>query len=390
MPHRRNDAGGAGFTLIEVVLAIALASVVMYLLTTAIELYMVRVDASRTRVESAQVARVLLNQIADDLKAARMPLPASSGAGASSGGSSAGGSSGAGGSAAGSDPTGGAGGGAAGGAGNTGAMGADSGATGGSAATGSASGALASSSGVSGTELELRIQRAAPSSWDRTTLSEESLLQNDASHSGITVRYFMHDGRQVLPHDFAELGVEAEPSRGVSGLYRETAATATLLDAEAASVTSGGSASTASQGLSNTSELELLAPEVIELTFAYFDGETMLEEWDATTQTGQPLGVEIRLKVLQLSYEEAAQRNAERSSQTTSVREEDVVEYRRFVYLPVLRSPRVGVQHLLLPQGGQGSGRGVGGSGGPGGEAGDDSAGGGGGPGGNPNQFGGS
>ena len=43
----------AGFTLLEVVLAIGLAGVVLALLTTAIDLYLVRVDVNRTRVESA-------------------------------------------------------------------------------------------------------------------------------------------------------------------------------------------------------------------------------------------------------------------------------------------------------------------------------------------------
>ena len=42
------------FTLMEVVLALALTSVVMYLLMTAVELFMVRVDSSRGRVESAE------------------------------------------------------------------------------------------------------------------------------------------------------------------------------------------------------------------------------------------------------------------------------------------------------------------------------------------------
>ncbi|HYO25116.1 MAG TPA: prepilin-type N-terminal cleavage/methylation domain-containing protein, partial [Lacipirellulaceae bacterium] len=56
--HRR------AFTLFEVVLAIALSAVVVYLLTTATELYMVNIDATRNRVETAQLARTLLDQIA--------------------------------------------------------------------------------------------------------------------------------------------------------------------------------------------------------------------------------------------------------------------------------------------------------------------------------------
>ena len=63
------------FTLMEIVLAIALTSVVMYLLMTAVELYMIRVDSSRGRVESAQLARTILDQMAADLAALRVLPP---------------------------------------------------------------------------------------------------------------------------------------------------------------------------------------------------------------------------------------------------------------------------------------------------------------------------
>ncbi|MCC6494609.1 MAG: prepilin-type N-terminal cleavage/methylation domain-containing protein, partial [Pirellulales bacterium] len=66
------------FTLIEVVLAVALSTVVIYLLTTAVQLYLLRVDSGRSRVESAQLARTLLDRIAADLAATRITaqLPA--------------------------------------------------------------------------------------------------------------------------------------------------------------------------------------------------------------------------------------------------------------------------------------------------------------------------
>ena len=65
-----------GFTLIEVVLAIGLTAMVVYLLSTATELYLANVDASRTRVETAQLARTLLDQIAGDLANVRVSPPA--------------------------------------------------------------------------------------------------------------------------------------------------------------------------------------------------------------------------------------------------------------------------------------------------------------------------
>src|SRR5438552_2139751 len=49
-----------GFTLFELILAIGLSSALLALIGTAINLYLVRVDASRSRVEEAQLARTVL------------------------------------------------------------------------------------------------------------------------------------------------------------------------------------------------------------------------------------------------------------------------------------------------------------------------------------------
>ena len=72
-----------GFTLLEIVLAIGLSGAVIGLLTTAIDQYLVRVDASRSQVESAQLARTLLSLIADDIREGRYAGPASTGSASS-------------------------------------------------------------------------------------------------------------------------------------------------------------------------------------------------------------------------------------------------------------------------------------------------------------------
>src|SRR5688500_5026094 len=84
----------SAFTLMEIVLAIGLTSVVMYLLMTAIELYMIRVDSSRSRVESAQLARTILDQMAADITATRLYAPQSPGTGGGGGFSVGGGNGG--------------------------------------------------------------------------------------------------------------------------------------------------------------------------------------------------------------------------------------------------------------------------------------------------------
>ena len=57
------------FTLFELILAIALSATLLVLIGTAINLYLLRVDASRTEVEQSQLARNVLAMIAADIRA---------------------------------------------------------------------------------------------------------------------------------------------------------------------------------------------------------------------------------------------------------------------------------------------------------------------------------
>ncbi|MEX0643313.1 MAG: hypothetical protein WD468_11460, partial [Pirellulales bacterium] len=141
------------FTLFELILAIALSVALLALIGTAINLYLIQVDAGRSRIEEAQLARSVLAMIADDIRATSVykpqdtsgvaglvaasaefdvdsldaPIPGSSG-GNSSGGSTTGGLS-----------TGGSGSGAS---------------AGGLSGGGSASGSTPGSAGANGTEAE--------------------------------------------------------------------------------------------------------------------------------------------------------------------------------------------------------------------------------------------
>ncbi len=57
-----------GFTLLEVMLALALSSLVLIAVTIAIDVNLRLLDSGRTHVEEAQLARALLRRIADDLR----------------------------------------------------------------------------------------------------------------------------------------------------------------------------------------------------------------------------------------------------------------------------------------------------------------------------------
>ncbi|MEM6328750.1 MAG: type II secretion system protein, partial [Planctomycetota bacterium] len=64
------NATRGGFTLLEVILAIALSATLMVLLGGAIGLYIVRLESSRESVEQSQLARGVLRMVADDLRSA--------------------------------------------------------------------------------------------------------------------------------------------------------------------------------------------------------------------------------------------------------------------------------------------------------------------------------
>ena len=272
----------SGFTLLEVVLAIGLAGAVLGLLTTAIDFYLVRVDASRTQVESAQLARTLLNKIANDLRASRYYAPSSS-------------------------------------------LGTDD---------ESSSEVLEDTSitqGIFGTATELRIDRSAVWQWERQHLLADttnplSTPEVDESLMPQTVRYSLEDGKELLANKLAAAGVGDRPlSPSYAGLYYEQTSTASWL-ADIATTESS------EKSLENA---ELIAPEVVDIEFAYFDGEQLLEEWDSGLEEKLPSAVEIRLTLLEEPFEQANKRTADDREELRRSKE-NLVEYRLLVRLPRL------------------------------------------------------
>jgi len=339
------------FTLMEIVLAIALTSVVMYLLITAIELYMIRVDSSRSRVESAQLARTLLDKMAGDLAATRLyatPTRGGPGGGAGSGGSE-GGSPSAGGSGDNS---------AGGGASNGGGMFSGTSSAGGSANSstgGSGSSSAASMStptdvqGLFGTADELRIDRAAYPNWQRSARPVAPEEPATTADMPVSVRYYFVDGDQVTSQRLAAQGVSEEPTAATStGLYREIIPTAALAD---------DADPLASPAQRDNARVELLAPEIVKMELAYYDGTDLVETWDSFQEAGLPAGVEIRLTIYEPSFESSADDRAARTRLTGQrYKANELVEYRRFVRLPKA-SPSQPAE-ALLPLGGGNSDRG--------------------------------
>jgi len=279
-----------GFTLLEIVLAMGLTVVVLALLTTAINSYLLRVDASRSRVESAQLARSLLNQIARDLRAARYESPPAADSGSANPGPS------------------------------TSSTPSDSSApeTTSAPESSTVSDNGSTVSGIYGTATELRIDRAAPWRWER--LSRESAPPDAATSAEMpqTVRYFLNDGSTLLSTELAATGIGEQSPQGYAGLCRQQLATAAWIQRHGTSIST-----------SNQDDVELLAPEVMEIEFAYFDGQQLVDAWDSAESNGLPRAVEIRLKIVEEPFEFTANH---RNTRQRSL--DKAVEYRLLVHIP--------------------------------------------------------
>jgi prepilin-type N-terminal cleavage/methylation domain-containing protein len=285
-----NHGGRNGFTLFELILAIALSATLLALIGTAINLYLLRVDASRTRVEEAQLARSILALIAADLRATTVYRPQETGSATqsvsfrggsdnnSSGGGSQGGSTGV--------PTGGSVGSSSTGSGSLG--GSDAASLGGVSA---GSSVLAMQPGVNGNLYELildvtRLPRldelftAVPAAGTTPATPVAAARPSDAK----TVRYFMRQAAAVDPSDPATTVLDPNAQLRVGGLVRQTLDQAVR---------------TAAETTGNTALLEggqvLVAPEVAHVEFRYFDGAAAVEEWNMQQQGGLPPAVEVRL-----------------------------------------------------------------------------------------------
>ena len=355
--------GSRAFTLMEIVLAIALTSVVMYLLMTAIELYMIRVDSSRGRVESAQLARTILDQMAADLAAMRLDPPAAAASGGAGGGQPSGGQQAGGGQSGGGNQTGqsqstGPGQqGAGGGYGGTGGSGSNTGGASGNAGSTAGSALVpATTHGIFGTVEELRIDRAAPPNWARASREVDPTEPAGAIDLPRTVRYYyLNEGTAQSAQEFAQQGVdvEEETAASVSGLYRELIPTAALSD---------DADPLASPASRDGARIELLAPEVVKLELHYFDGEQLVDEWDVVEDGGLPAGVEILLTIHEPDYGPSDEADQKRSLTGPQYKEKDLVVYRRFVRLPKVSPPQPAT--ALLPAAQQSGGGGQPGQGG--------------------------
>jgi hypothetical protein len=288
------------FTLFELILAIALSATLLALIGTAVNLYLVRMDTGRTRVEEAQLARSILSTIAADVRATTVyqtqdtssvaQLAMASAAFDPDSINEAGVFAG---SALGQPGT----------TGSTGTTGTANILSGAAASSSSASGlssdgtqssTTTTSPGLNGLGSELLLDVArlprldelfptVPQQSSSTTNTSVAATQQRPSDLK-SVRYFIRQGTAIDPSDPAATMLSPEAQLGVGGLVRQTIDRAIRQMAEQAG----------NSQLLNSGQV-LLAPEVTQIQFIYFDGTTAVDSWDMQERTAMPTAIDVRI-----------------------------------------------------------------------------------------------
>jgi prepilin-type N-terminal cleavage/methylation domain-containing protein len=261
-----------GFTLLEVLLASAIAVLLMAALYVAVDMQLRQVQASRQLMERSTLARNVLNRIARDIRGSLAPtLPAASGAAAA--GSSSGSSGTGSGSSTGSGGT------------PTGSGSSSSSSTSGSSSSSSSSSssnAVTVNVGVQGSTSLLVLSTSRLPPWAGRTSEQVTANQSNPS----TDPSMASDLRYVI-YWLASGGDSGQ------GLARE----------EISAVTASDALSSLPPGIPNESSY-IIAEQVKSLTFSYFDGQNWQDSWDGTvlgpdgaTPIGPPCAIAITLGI---------------------------------------------------------------------------------------------
>jgi prepilin-type N-terminal cleavage/methylation domain-containing protein len=321
--RRRRQA----FTLLEVILALALSAVVIYLIAGALDFHLRQLTIRKSRIEEAQLARAVLRRIADDLRAVVVDRPIdfsavaqlASSAGRSGGNSQPGDDN----------------------------AGDDADDTSSAALDIIDSTLLPATPGVYGNAYELQVDISRIPRYEEYAIVEQANdLQALRLLSDVkTVSYFLVGQSGI--------GATSQVSAGVGMSTANYASTAGAADYAMLGLPPGQplqglgrrvvDRAATRYALNNADfsfldqQTELFAPEVVFLQFRYFDGLQWVYEWDSEQLGGIPLAVEI-VVVLQprddsLPENRASLRSTSSSSDTLWQFDPNHV-YRLVVHLP--------------------------------------------------------
>ena len=262
-----------GFTLFEVLAALGLSAMVMMMVASALQLHLRMTDTRRDNVENAQLARAILRHFTNDLRAAvyvdAETIEAAQVATDSSlDDEAAGVGDGETGSAALSDDA---------------------------AATGQIDPSTLAVPGLYGDleQIQFDISRTTDA-WATAPTDDTAVVAADLAPkprgSLQTVAYYLNAAQTstATPSYPAVSSTGQSTTAGAAtdggGLFRQ------VVDQPIASwaIESGGQADLGFYA-------ELLAPEVISITFRYFDGTQWVESWDSYQQGGLPVAIEVTI-----------------------------------------------------------------------------------------------
>jgi prepilin-type N-terminal cleavage/methylation domain-containing protein len=253
-----------GFTLLEVVLATAIGLLLLTALYSAMTVQLHLAQAARTRVAESTLVRSIQARISNDVVANIGPIIPSSSAGGRGGGAGAGGASGA----------------------------AAAGAAGASSPSGAAAGGTSGTAGSG----------AATSSPAANSILFNLGVQGDQTH---VVLYLSRLPREL---DANPNGTSDGSPPGICDLRRITYWLATnnggLARQELKTVTSDDLNSTPPDNLPQDESTYIIAEEIKNLAFSYFDGMNWNDTWDGTTPgndgvtpIGPPMAIAVEMGV---------------------------------------------------------------------------------------------
>jgi prepilin-type N-terminal cleavage/methylation domain-containing protein len=323
-----------GFTLMEVLLSLALAAVVAGLIGGLVQMYLINQDRGQDNVKQAQLARSILNMIAEDIRTTvrfqqfdTSGMQSLLGGGGSAGGGGAGSNAGGGGAPASSAPS-----------------------------APSSSDMSASSTelaplppGIYGTEtsIEIDVSRLPrPDEYFPLLADVSTGAMGDMPSDIRTVSYYVQSpGTTGVQDPLAPLLLQAsQDSSGASiangGLVRRS------LDR---AVTQYAYEIGTSDQLLRTGQL--IAPEVVAISFEYFDGTTWQVQWDSSQQS-LPMVVKISIALQRESF--ARSNPYTQGGSIASLTSDLLQEYGIDVFSVNTIIP--GAQLLVAPTGATGSG----------------------------------
>ena len=155
-----------------------------------------------------------------------------------------------------------------------------------------------------------------------------------------TVRYFVREGDEVSTAKLAAAGVEEKPAENIAGLCRERVATNVALSELSSELSDSDTESISASDMLEGSFAELLAPEVIDIQFAYFYGSELYDDWNTAKEGMLPNAVEIRLTLLKQPNESDAEKLEGRAGRRAQHSPADTVEFQLIVKLPEVQAAR--------------------------------------------------